>query len=83
MDDWAEILRREAGSYARVALANIKREFPSGIYHTMKAPGDFPYRPRARTPMGARVRIKLPMRSRRSTPRSSSVPCCRRFAARR
>jgi len=50
MDDWAEILRREAGSYARVALANIKREFPSGIYHTMKAPGDFPYRPRARTP---------------------------------
>jgi len=50
MEDWAEILRREAGSYARVALANIKREFPSGIYHTMKAPGDFPYRPRARTP---------------------------------
>ena len=53
MDDWAEILRREAGSYARVALANIKREFPSGIYHTMKAPGDFPYRPRARTPSGS------------------------------
>jgi hypothetical protein len=50
MDDWAQILRSEASSYARVALANIKREFPSGIYHTMKAPGDFPYRPRARTP---------------------------------
>jgi hypothetical protein len=50
MDDWAKILRSEAGSFARVALANIKREFPSGIYHTMKAPGDFPYRPRARTP---------------------------------
>ena len=50
MDDWTRVLRAEAGSYARVALANIKREFPSGIYHTMKAPGDFPYRPRARTP---------------------------------
>jgi hypothetical protein len=50
MDDWAAILRAEAGSYARVALANIKREFPSGIYHTMKTAGDFPYRPRARTP---------------------------------
>jgi Protein of unknown function (DUF2891) len=49
-DDWTALLRAEAGSYARVALANIKREFPSGVYHTMKAPGDFPYRPRARTP---------------------------------
>jgi hypothetical protein len=50
MDDWAQELHAEAGSYARVALANIKREFPSGVYHTMKAPGDFPYRPRAVTP---------------------------------
>ena len=50
MDDWTQVLRAEAGSYARVALANIKREFPSGVYHTMKAPGDFPYRPRALTP---------------------------------
>jgi hypothetical protein len=50
MGDWTQVLRAEAGSYARVALANIKREFPSGVYHTMKAPGDFPYRPRARTP---------------------------------
>ena len=50
MDEWARILRSEAGSYARAALTAIKREFPSGIYHTMKAPGDFPYRPRARTP---------------------------------
>jgi hypothetical protein len=48
--DWAALLRAEAGSYARVALANIKREFPSTVYHTMKKPGDFPYRPRARTP---------------------------------
>lgn len=49
-EDWAAILREQAGSYARIVLAAIKREFPSGVYHTMKAPGDFPYRPRARTP---------------------------------
>ncbi len=51
MDDWTRALHDEAASYARVALANIRREFPSGVYHTMKAPGDFPYRPRARTPV--------------------------------
>jgi hypothetical protein len=50
-DDWARVLRDEAGSYARLALANIRREFPAGVYHTMKAPGDFPFRPRARTPV--------------------------------
>jgi hypothetical protein len=45
------VLRAEAAGYARVALANIRREFPSGVYHTMNAPGDFPFRPRARTPV--------------------------------
>src|SRR5260370_40220188 len=50
-DDWARVLREEAGSYARVALANLKREFPAGVRHTMTGPGDFPYRPRARTPV--------------------------------
>jgi hypothetical protein len=45
------MLRAEAGSYARVALTNIKREFPSSVWHTMTGPGDFPYRPRARTPV--------------------------------
>jgi Protein of unknown function (DUF2891) len=49
-DDWAAILHEQGGSYARTALTCIKREFPSGVYHTMTAPGDFPYRPRARTP---------------------------------
>ena len=49
--EWAEALRRDGADYARVALANIRREFPSGLYHTMTAPGDFPYRPRARTPV--------------------------------
>jgi hypothetical protein len=50
-DEWTSVLRKQAESYAEVALANIRREFPSGVYHTMKAPGDFPYRPRARTPV--------------------------------
>ena len=47
----AELLRANAASYAEVALANIGREFPSGIYHTMESPGDFPFRPRQRTPV--------------------------------
>ncbi len=51
MDEWTRILQAEAASYAQVALANIRREFPSGVHHTMTAPGDFPYRPRARTPV--------------------------------
>ena len=50
-DDWRRILRDEADSYARAALANIRREFPGSVRHTMTGPGDFPYRPRARTPV--------------------------------
>jgi hypothetical protein len=49
--DWNRMLRAGAAEYADVALANIRREFPSGVYHTMKAPGDFPHRPRFRTPV--------------------------------
>ena len=48
-DDWAELLRAEAAEYAQVALTNIRREFPSGVYHDMTAPGDFPFRPKARS----------------------------------
>ncbi len=51
MPDWDALLRAGAAGYAAVALANIRREFPSGVYHTMSAPGDYPYRPRARTPV--------------------------------
>jgi hypothetical protein len=51
VDDWAGVLGAEAGSYARAALAGVRREFPAGVCHTMNAPGDFPYRPRARTPV--------------------------------
>ena len=47
----AGLLRANAASYAAVALVNIGREFPSGIYHTMERPGDFPSRPRERTPV--------------------------------
>jgi DUF2891 family protein len=49
--EWAGLLRGEAASYSQVALANIRREFPSGIYHDMTAPGDFPFRPKARSPV--------------------------------
>jgi hypothetical protein len=49
--DWRRVLREEADSYARLALANIRREFPASMHHMMKGPGDFPYRPRARTPV--------------------------------
>jgi Protein of unknown function (DUF2891) len=49
-DDWGELLRGEAEGYAQLALTNIRREFPSGVYHDMTAPGDFPFRPKARTP---------------------------------
>jgi hypothetical protein len=48
---WGKVLRAEAAGYAQVALANIKREFPADVHHTMTAPGDFPFRPRARTPV--------------------------------
>jgi hypothetical protein len=51
VDDWGQMLRAEAGAYARVALTNIKREFPGIMIHTMHRQGDFPYRPRARTPV--------------------------------
>jgi hypothetical protein len=49
--EWAELLRAEGAGYAAAALANIKHEFPSAMQHTMTAPGDFPYRPRARSPV--------------------------------
>jgi hypothetical protein len=49
--DWGQTLRTEADGYARVALANIRHEFPSDVHHTMTKPGDFPFRPRARTPV--------------------------------
>jgi hypothetical protein len=51
IDDWGRTLRAEASTYARVALTNIKREFPGYVAHIMAKPGDLPYRPRARNPV--------------------------------
>jgi hypothetical protein len=48
--EWSDLLRREASGYARLALENIRREFPSDVHHVMTKPGDFPFRPKARTP---------------------------------
>jgi len=50
VDEWNATLRAHAGEYARVALTNIEREFPADMHHLMQQPGDFPHRPRERTP---------------------------------
>jgi hypothetical protein len=50
-NDWDGLLRANAEGYARVALLNIDREFPSDVHHVMTAPGDYPHRPRERTPV--------------------------------
>lgn len=44
-------LRRDAGSWAAVALANIDREFPYAVLQTVHAPGELTERPRDRTPI--------------------------------
>jgi Protein of unknown function (DUF2891) len=49
--DWHLILRARAAGYARVAIDNIGREFPSHFLHTMRGPGDVPHRPADRTPV--------------------------------
>jgi Protein of unknown function (DUF2891) len=49
--EWRERLRPVAGGYARLALENITREFPALVSALMTAPGQFPSRPRDRTPV--------------------------------
>ena len=49
--DRQALLRAHAPSYARVALANIAREFPADVWHTVRGPDDLPRRPRERTPV--------------------------------
>jgi Protein of unknown function (DUF2891) len=46
-----DILHQQAAAYARVALANIGREFPSLLFHLMTGPDDVPRRPADRTPV--------------------------------
>jgi hypothetical protein len=48
---WRESLHAEADGYARLALENIGREFPNHLFVLMTEPGDFPYRPRDRSPV--------------------------------
>jgi len=49
--EWRGRLRTEAGSYARLALENIGREFPSYVIVLINGPCEFPDRPRDRTPV--------------------------------
>jgi hypothetical protein len=49
--DWQPRLRAEADGYARLALENIAREFPSYVSLLMTGPDDAPRRPRERTPV--------------------------------
>src|ERR1022692_984624 len=49
--EWNQLLAQNAAADARVAMDNIGRESPNGIYHTMNEPGDFPGRPRERNPV--------------------------------
>jgi hypothetical protein len=51
VEQWQRLLRENAAGYARVALENIDREFPSHVAHLMRDVGDLPVRPRARTPI--------------------------------
>jgi len=49
--DWLARLRERADGYARVAIDNIGREFPSHLVHLMTRAADFPSRPADRTPV--------------------------------
>jgi Protein of unknown function (DUF2891) len=50
-DDFLGLLRSELDGYARLALDNIGREFPSYVTVLLTGPGEFPARPRDRTPV--------------------------------
>jgi hypothetical protein len=49
--EWQAILREHAAAYARLAVDNIRREFPAHIMQLMSQPGDFPRRPADRNPV--------------------------------
>ena len=50
-DEWTLALRAAAAGYARLALANIGREFPTIVHQVLTGPGDGPVRPRDLTPV--------------------------------
>lgn len=49
--EWLDRLRPETGGYAAQALDNIGREFPWYVTVLLTGPGEFPARPRDRTPV--------------------------------
>ncbi len=49
--EWLDRLRPQAHDYAAQALDNIGREFPSYVTALLTGPGEFPARPRDRTPV--------------------------------
>jgi hypothetical protein len=49
--EWLDRLRPETSGYAELALDNIGREFPSYVTVLLTGPGEFPARPRDRTPV--------------------------------
>jgi hypothetical protein len=49
--EWLDRLRPDAHNYAAQALDNIGREFPSYVTALLTGPGEFPARPRDRTPV--------------------------------
>ena len=49
--EWRSRLSAEADSYARLALENITREYPTLVSALMTGPGQFPRQPRDRTPV--------------------------------
>jgi DUF2891 family protein len=52
VEEWRQTLLENAADYARTALTNIHREFPSDLWHRMQSLDDVPpRRPRERTPV--------------------------------
>jgi hypothetical protein len=49
--DWEALLRENAAGFARTAIDNIGREYPSLVFHLMTGPDDVPGRPRDRSPV--------------------------------
>src|ERR1700754_3181426 len=49
--EWLDRLRPDLHNYAAQALDNIGREFPSYVTVLLTGPGEFPARPRDRTPV--------------------------------
>ena len=48
---WQDRLTAEAGGYARLALENIARTYPTLVSALLTGPGQFPTQPRDRTPV--------------------------------